>query len=207
MHIQTLCLGSFASNCYIISNDQREALVIDPGSEADQILEALNAGQLNVVAFLLTHGHIDHVSALADVQRRYPSAAVALHPKDASWAFTEANRMLPWFDTPQAPTHIDRSLAEGQTWTDAGWTYEILETPGHSPGSVSFYFKKEAVLFSGDVLFKDSVGRTDLPGGDGRVLAASLKRLSALPEETLIYPGHGPETTLGDELRSNPFMQ
>lgn len=207
MQVDCLTLGPFGSNCYLVLHEQTgDALVIDPGSEPETILDNIARRGANVVAYPLTHGHIDHVYALAAVLDRHP-APVGLHPRDAAWAFTERNLIPPFPSVPRAPARIDRDWAEGQTWTDGGLTYRVIECPGHSPGGVSFYFPREGVLFSGDTLFQQSVGRTDLPGGDPRLLAASLKKLLALPDETVVYPGHGPETTIGDERRHNPFVR
>ncbi len=205
MKIETITVGPFESNCYIVSNSASEALIIDPGDNADLVIDRVKAGQFSVCAILITHGHIDHVSALADVHRAFPSP-VAMHPLDASWAFQSLNQMMPYYAPPRAPSEISRKLADGQSWTDAGFQYEIIETPGHSPGSVSFYFREENTLFSGDALFNGSVGRVDLPGGDAHVLNNTLQRLAELPEDTRVYPGHGPSTTIGHEKNSNPFM-
>jgi glyoxylase-like metal-dependent hydrolase (beta-lactamase superfamily II) len=206
MHVATLSLGPIETNCFIVWNDVREALVIDPGYAGETILDFVKERDLKVVAYPLTHGHMDHVSAVAHVYRERP-APVGLHPADALWAFTPANAMPPLFGTPEAPAAIERSYAEGQVWEDAGLRYRVLETPGHTPGSVTFYFEEEGAVFSGDVLFQGSVGRTDLPGGDARTLGNSLRRLAELPDEVTVYCGHGPATTLGEEKRTNFFMR
>jgi glyoxylase-like metal-dependent hydrolase (beta-lactamase superfamily II) len=207
MQVIVLTLGPFASNCYIVANERSgEAMVIDPGSEPETILDNIARLRARVVAYPLTHGHIDHVYALVDVYKRHP-APVGLHAKDAAWAFSERNLIPPFPAVPRRPPVIERSWEEGQAWTDAGLTYRVIECPGHSPGGVSFHFPKEGVLFSGDTLFEQSVGRTDLPGGDARLLAHSLKKLMALPDDTVVYPGHGPETTVGAERRANPFVK
>jgi glyoxylase-like metal-dependent hydrolase (beta-lactamase superfamily II) len=206
MVVATITVGPFESNCHVATGLGRECLVIDPGGDADLILDHLRREKLRVAAYLLTHGHVDHVHALVAVQRVHP-APVALHPLDAGWAFSEANALPPYYEAPEAPPALDRELAEGQQWTDAGLTYSVLETPGHSPGSVSFYFAEHKILFGGDVLFRDSVGRTDLPGGDPGILARALKRLTQLPDDTTVYTGHGPATTLGWEKRNNFFLR
>lgn len=206
VQVATLTVGAFASNCHIVTVPKRAgALVVDPGDDAEAIVAHLESQALTVAAYLLTHGHMDHVSALAAVARTFP-APIGLHERDATWAFTAANSMPPYYNTPAAPPRIERAWAEGQVWTDIGLVFEILETPGHSPGSVSFYFKEAGLLFSGDVLFAGSVGRADLPGGDAPTLGRSLRRLLTLPDETRVYPGHGPATTIGTERRRNPFL-
>ncbi len=206
MNVIECTVGPFASNCFICYNADREALVIDPGAEDERIIALLHSEKLTPKAILITHGHMDHISALAAVHGAFP-CPIAMHPTDQAWAFAPTNQMLPYYETPAAPPEIERDLAEGQTWTDAGFDYEVWELPGHAPGHVGFYFRDRNILFSGDVLFQHSVGRTDLPGGDARQLTASLRRLATLPPETTVYCGHGPHTTIGDELKHNPYMQ
>jgi len=206
MHIETLTLGPGQSNCYILRDDRRRALVVDPGSEADRIVEFLSRHQLSVLAYLITHGHADHVSALAEVYQAHP-APIALHPKEWEWAFTPINQLPPFYETPKPPPRVERELADGQVWTDADWHYGVMETPGHSPGAVAFYFERDGVLFSGDTLFRGSIGRTDLPGGEPALLTQSLTLLAGLPDETVVYPGHGPPTTIETEKHTNYFMR
>lgn len=206
MHLHIITVGLAQSNCFILWNDTKQALVIDPGGEPEQILDFLTRRQLRVVAYPLTHGHVDHVQGLAAVHREQP-APMGMHPADAAWAFTERNQLPPFYGPPEDPGPMDRRYEEGQTWTDAGFTYQVLHTPGHTPGGVSFYLPREGLLFSGDCLFMGSIGRTDLPGGDYPVLQESLRRLSALPDPTRVLPGHGPETTIGAEKGHNPFLR
>ena len=206
MHVETITVGPAASNCYVLWNEDKKALIIDPGSEAETILGTIENIGLSIVGYPLTHGHVDHVSALSRVHAAHP-APIALHPEDARWAFTKRNQMAPIYDPPESPGRIDRELGDGQAWMDAGFRYEVLHTPGHTPGGVCFLFPDHNVLISGDTLFRGSVGRTDLPGGNMDVLMNSLKRLADLPEELRVFPGHGPPTTIGEERQLNPFMQ
>jgi hydroxyacylglutathione hydrolase len=206
IRVDTLVVSLFQSNCFIVRNgDGRDALVIDPGDNAPDILTHLDREDLKVAAYLLTHGHVDHVYALADMVAARP-APVAMHPDDAKWAFTERAAFPPYYGAPQAPPRIDRELAEGQIWTDIGLSYRVIATPGHSPGGVAFYFEAEKALFSGDSIFRGSIGRSDLPGANPDVLAESLQKLMTLPDDVTIYCGHGPETTIGRERKSNPFL-
>ena len=207
LSIESLCLGAAQTNCHILRLDgSDQALLVDPGDEADVILHQLNEAGLKVAAYLITHGHFDHVCALAEVHRARP-APIGLHPLDQCWTFSPLNAMAPWYEQPEEPDGgIVRAWAEGQTWTDAGLTYSILETPGHSPGSVSFHFAEHKTLVSGDVLFAGGIGRTDLPGGDAATLLRSLKRLMELPDDTRVLSGHGPATTIGREKRRNPYL-
>lgn len=208
VEVTTLTVGAFGSNCHLLVRaGSRQAVLIDPGDEADRILAHLRENRMGVASILLTHGHMDHVTGLAEVARAFPKAPIGLHPADARWAFTPANSMPPYYETPAAPAKIDRAWAEGQVWTDDGLTCEIIEIPGHSPGSVGFHFRSLGLLFSGDVLFAGSVGRTDLPGGHAPTLVRSLQRLMTLPDSTVVHPGHGPATTIGGERRENPFLR
>lgn len=206
MNVEQIEVGPFASNCYLAWNDDAETLVIDPGADPERILDFIRLQNLRVVAYLLTHGHVDHVSAVAEVHRLHP-APIGMHPLDREWAFASFNQMPPFFPAPEPPTGIERAWADGQEWTDAGFRYRVIATPGHSPGGVCFHFPEQRVLFAGDTIFRGSVGRVDLPGGDARVFAKTLARLRTLPPDTVIYPGHGPVTRLDEEMATNPFLR
>jgi hydroxyacylglutathione hydrolase len=207
VHVDTLVVSLFDSNCHLVRREDRsDVLVIDPGDNAPDIIAHLNKYNLTVAAYLLTHGHVDHVSALADMVAAMP-APVSMHPADARWAFTRRAAMPPYYPTPKAPPAIDHALSEGQQWTVAGLTYSIIETPGHSPGGVAFYFAEEGILLSGDSLFRGSIGRSDLPGAVPADLVTSLKKLMTLPDKTIVYSGHGPTTTIGEEKKYNPYLQ
>jgi hydroxyacylglutathione hydrolase len=205
MQIEPLVVGAFEVNCYIITGTENQALVIDPGADADDIAAALQARGLTVAAYLMTHGHMDHISSLADMVERCP-APVLIHPDDAAWAFTEVNAMPPYYPVPKAVA-LEPLLLDGYETQLAGLSLRIIATPGHTPGGVCIYLPDHAALITGDTLFAGSVGRTDLPGGDSRVLAQSIKLLSELPEAVTIYPGHGESSTIGQEKRTNYFMQ
>ncbi|MFH1969290.1 MAG: MBL fold metallo-hydrolase [Verrucomicrobiota bacterium] len=206
MNIECLTVGPFQASCYVVWGPERRALVIDPGADAATILAFLDAHGLDVACYLLTHGHMDHINALAEVSDKHP-APYAIHALDLKWAFGPLNQSPPNYSVPRRPVEPFRTLADGQTWTDGGLSYTVIGTPGHSPGSVCFHFSTDRVLFSGDTLFQGTVGRTDLPGGDGRALTQSLRKLAQLPPETRIVPGHGPETRLAEEFRINPFLK
>jgi len=207
IHVDSLVVSLFESNCFILhKDDDTDVIVIDPGDDAPDIIAHLRTNQLVPALYLLTHGHVDHVSGLAEMVSAFP-APVALHPKDAAWAFSDRAAFPPYYDKPKAPPRIDRSLADNQEWTDIGLTYRVIETPGHSPGGVAFYFHDEKIVFSGDNLFRGSIGRSDLPGANPAVLAASLKKLLTLPDETVVHCGHGPTTTIGAEKKTNPYLK
>jgi hydroxyacylglutathione hydrolase len=206
MRVETVVVGEFQVNCHIIWGKSREAIVVDPGADPEAIAKALARQKLTAGVYLLTHGHMDHLCALADLFDTQP-APVAMHPDDRRWAFSEVNQMPPFYPVPRRPNAVGRDLADGQQWTDAGLSYRVIATPGHTPGSVCFYFEDEGALLTGDTLFAGSVGRTDLPGGDGATLTQSLARIRELPEAVQIYSGHGPETQVGREKKANYFLQ
>ncbi|MBI9020551.1 MAG: MBL fold metallo-hydrolase [Verrucomicrobia bacterium] len=206
MEIKIIPVGPFAVNCSIVWGESKQAFVIDPGFEAEVIKSCLNENELTVAAYLLTHGHADHLSALSELHAVRP-APVVIHAEDYNWAFGEKNQIPPYYPVPEKPAaefiHPERS----NDWKNSAPFFQCLETPGHTRGGVCYWFEDAGVCFTGDTLFKGSCGRTDLPGGDGRVLAQSLKRLAALPPETKIIAGHGDETTIAFELKTNFFLQ
>jgi glyoxylase-like metal-dependent hydrolase (beta-lactamase superfamily II) len=206
MHVETIVVGEFQVNCYLLWSDSNDVIVVDPGGDADVILDSIAKRKLSVAAYLLTHGHMDHISALADVHDAYP-APVRIHGADLKWAFDTQNQMPPFYGVPRKPSVMAATFEDGQELTDAGLTYRVILTPGHTPGSVCFHFKAGGLLVTGDTLFAGGVGRTDLPGGNSRMLAASLKKLAAFPDETIIYPGHGPSSSIAAEKETNYYMQ
>ena len=191
MNIQKLTLGLYQTNTYLLANDT-EAVVIDPGYEADTILDALAGKTLK--AILLTHGHFDHVGAVKELVAE-TGCAVWIHAAEAT---------MPPMGT-AGPLYFTHTYDEGDTVSPiAGLELTVLHTPGHTPGSVCLLMGKE--MFSGDTLFACSFGRTDLPGGDPRKMMESLRRLASLQGNFFIHPGHGGSTTLDAEKRFNPYM-
>jgi glyoxylase-like metal-dependent hydrolase (beta-lactamase superfamily II) len=207
MHIEPVTTGAFEEICYILWGDEHRALVVDPGHDAERILALLTEHRLEVAAYVCTHGHTDHINALAELHQNHP-APVVMHSLDLEWAFSAANAMEPYYPVPVRPRieQFER-LDQKPDWQFADLAFERLETPGHTPGSCCLYFPKEQVLVAGDTLFRGSCGRTDLPGGSPRQMQESLQTLKKLPDDTRVYPGHGPDTTIGHERMTNYFMQ
>lgn len=206
LNITKIVVGAFDTNCYVVWTKALDALIIDPGADAGAISKIVSHCRLTVRTYLITHGHMDHISALEPLWAQI-QAPIAMPGLDIKWAFSSANQMLPYFSVPRRPENIERILKDGEKWEEKDFCYEVIATPGHSPGGVCFYFPDENILFAGDTLFQDSVGRTDLPGGDMKQLTKSLRILAALPPQTKVYPGHGPETTIAREIDSNPFLK
>ena len=201
-----LVVGPLGCNCYIVGDPEtKEAIVIDPGDDADALAESIAAKDLTVTVIIATHAHFDHVLAAARL-RELTGAPFMLHDEDKpvlSW-LQESGRLFLGVELPPPP-EIDTSAAEGDRLVAGGVELEVVHTPGHSPGSISLV-SAEAV-FSGDTLFAGSIGRTDLPGGDTQALLDAVsQKLFTLDPELPVYPGHGPATTLGEEQRSNPFV-
>lgn len=205
-NITKIEVGALDTNCYVIWTKALDALIIDPGADASAISKIISHCKLMVGGYLVTHGHIDHISALEPLWAQ-TKAPIAMHSSDIGWAFGQSNQMPPYFAVPRRPEKIERVLQGGEKWDEEGFRCQVIHTPGHSPGGVCFYFPEENILFSGDTLFQGSVGRTDLPGGNMEQLNKSLKILAALPPQTKVYPGHGPETTIAQEIESNPFLR
>lgn len=207
MQYDVLTVGEFEVNCVVLWQDPAQAWIVDPGKDAEQIRDFLQSHGLQVGRYVCTHGHIDHISALDDLLAANP-APVWMHADDVRWAFTAINRLPPAYPTtPRKPATLQTDLPDGGTLSGGGIEARIIRTPGHTPGCICLYLESEKLLLTGDTLFAGSVGRTDLPGGDGRQLMQSLKKLLPLPEATKVIAGHGPTTTMGAERKHNPFLQ
>jgi len=202
LELLTIPVGPLQANCYVLHDPAGPAVIIDPGGEPERIIAQCEGMQPHLV--LLTHGHADHVAAARMLQRDLAIPVLA-HPED--WHFVATPH--PYFVQMvggMEPCAPDEALHDGQEIQAEEITLRVLHTPGHSLGSVCFL--GDGVVFTGDTLFAGSVGRTDLPGGDRGTLEESLRKLiAATTPQTVAYPGHGPATTIGEELRDNPFLQ
>ncbi len=204
--IKKLEVGPIMANCFILGCEStKEAVVIDPGDDADRILMALAKAELKVKCLINTHGHFDHVGANKKM-KEVTAAPIAIHAGDEPM-LTELSRSAAMFGlSAENSPPADRLLEDGDEVVFGEITLKVIHTPGHSPGGICLHTPGH--LFAGDTLFAGSIGRTDLPGGDYDTLIASIKeRLLELPEDTVVYTGHGPETSIGNEKRMNPFLR
>jgi hydroxyacylglutathione hydrolase len=207
MDVRMLTVGPVQENCFIVRRDGSDrALIVDPGEEADRLLGVIDELGVTLEAILLTHTHFDHVGAVAPVARA--TGAPVFCPQLETQVLADIMAYVPWEGFgPFESYEADHTVAGGETLQLAGFEIDVIFTPGHSPGHVTYVMADEQAMFSGDVLFQASVGRTDLPGGDHATLMASIADLLArYPDETRVHPGHMGLTTLGAERAHNPFL-
>jgi hydroxyacylglutathione hydrolase len=204
---EILPVGPLQCNCSIIGDETtREAMVIDPGDDIDDVLAIVRKHSLQVKQIVVTHAHIDHVGGAMKL-RAATAAPILLNQNDYT-LLKMLDMQAAWIGVP-APgkVEIDHSVSTGETVTAGSHTANILQTPGHTEGSICLYFPADKKLIAGDTLFAGSIGRTDLPGGSMQKIMRSLhETVLALPDETIVVPGHGPLTTIGEERESNPFL-
>jgi hydroxyacylglutathione hydrolase len=205
MIIETLVVGPLESNCFIIANgNTKEALLIDPGDEPDRILELIAENNFKIKYIVCTHAHFDHVGALPEIKKE-TNAKIVIHRDELDIYTHTKDLAVSWGYELDPLPDPDILVSEGDTLKIGDLKFEILHTPGHSPGGICLYSK--GILITGDTLFAGSVGRTDFYGGDIEKLKISFKRLITLPDEVKVLPGHGPETTIRNEKINNYFLR
>jgi hydroxyacylglutathione hydrolase len=202
--ITHLTVGPFQENSYLVVDETtNDAVLIDPGDEGNRLLQLLEESGATLRAIWLTHGHVDHIGGIAAIKRRY-DVPISLHALDrpvydAQAFFADAYNID--FDPPPPPDH---EIAHGDTITVGTLSFTVIHTPGHAPGHVIYH--GHDVVLGGDLLFAGSIGRTDLPLANPDHMVESLQKIVVLPPQTIVYPGHGPSTSIGTELRTNPFL-
>lgn len=209
MKIDTIVLGDFQANCYCVRLDDTAAscLLIDPGLNPEPLVHFLRANALTPETIALTHGHADHIGGIETIRQHWPDVKVAISKDDAEMLISPTQNLSTLAGAMVQVRPADICFNGERSFAAAGLRFEILYTPGHSPGGICLYNSEEGIVFSGDTLFAGSVGRSDFPGGDHTLLIDRIKhKLLILPEKTRVYPGHGPATTLRSEKRHNPFL-
>jgi glyoxylase-like metal-dependent hydrolase (beta-lactamase superfamily II) len=208
MIIKTLVVGPFAANCYVVGSPTiKQGMIIDPGAEGQSILKMVHQTRLSITIIVITHAHIDHVGAVRELQQS-TGAQFALHEAEKGLSLSSPMRVLTSLGISpiKSPPKPDRILKDDDRINIGDLHFQVLHTPGHSAGGICLY--GQGVVFSGDTLFNFGVGRTDFPGMSHERLMKSIReKLMVLPDETIVYPGHGPPSTIGDERRGNPFLQ
>ncbi len=208
MILEMLTVGPFQENCYVVGEEASgTGVIVDPGDEATRIALAVEQTNLEITQILITHAHIDHVGAVAALVDEY-SCPVLMHAEaEPMLGQLPAQAMMMGLRFGKVPA-VDRHIEDEETIKVGDLQLRSLYTPGHAPGHIAFYIESQGLLFSGDALFAGSVGRVDLPGGSMEILMQSIEeRLLTLPDETRVYPGHGPATTIGNERVHNPFLR
>jgi len=204
VNVQTITVGAFQENCYLLIDDRaNRAVIVDPGGEGERLVDMIRHSGATLEAIWITHAHVDHVGAIASVKREW-DVPIYLHPLDRR-LYDVASRQAEVYGLPfEEPPPPDRDFSDGQRVSVGDRELTVMHAPGHAPGHVVIH--GEGIALVGDCLFAGSIGRTDLPFSNPPQLAATLEKLAALPPETVIYPGHGVETTIGEERVSNPFL-
>ena len=209
MKIDTLVLGLYENNCYVLRKDEKhkDCLIIDTGLDVLPLIEFLQRHEFDPAAVLLTHGHADHIAGIDELKQHWPALKVCIHGEDAQMLSNPHTNMSALAGVSFRTSPADMFLEDDATISYAGISLDVLHTPGHTPGGVCFYIPGAGVVFSGDTLFAGGVGRSDFPYGNAEQLIAGIReKLLALPEATRVYPGHGPATTIRNEKKHNPYL-
>jgi hydroxyacylglutathione hydrolase len=210
MDIHSIALGAYQTNSYVVrdSTEASDCIIVDAGLGAHELLAYLEAKQFIPQALLLTHGHVDHIAGVSLLCQAYPSLVVHVYSDEVQMLSDPALNLSAMTEQPISLESVSTILKDNETVELAGIELTVIHTPGHTPGGICLYCQEEGVLFAGDTLFAESIGRTDFPGGSMSQMVKSIKnRLFVLPDETRVYPGHGPETTIAHEKQFNPFVK
>jgi len=210
MKIDRLILGAYETNCYVLRSSEtaKDCLIVDAGLGAGKLINFLKEHELNPLALVLTHGHIDHIAGVDALRAEFPDIKVYIHKLDTEMLAEPQTNLSAMTGESFSIEPAEFSLEEQDVIDQAGVKLSVLHTPGHTPGGICLYSKDEAIVFTDDALFADSIGRTDFPNGSMSQLLKSIKeKLYTLPDETKVYPGHGPITTIAHEKAHNPFFE
>jgi len=217
IHIETFCLGEWMTNCYVVHQGPAQpggrpsltdCWIVDAGFNPDAMIQYIQENQLTPRQVLLTHAHVDHIAGVGTVRQHWPEVPILIHAAERQFLTDAALNLSVALLEPVIAPDATGTLEHGQTFSLGGITFEVRHTPGHSPGGVTLYQPDAAVALVGDVLFLDSIGRTDFPNCNHEQLLESIRtQLYSLPNPTRVLPGHGPETTIGHERANNPFVQ
>jgi glyoxylase-like metal-dependent hydrolase (beta-lactamase superfamily II) len=212
MLTEMMVVGEIQANCYLVGDgESNDIAVIDPGGDGPDIIARIEKKGYHPVYIINTHGHIDHMWANADLKAAYPEAELLIHEADAGMLTNPSANLSTFMGRSITSPAADRTLAEGDHVSVGALDFEVRHIPGHSPGGMALVTKDtdgKTVVFSGDALFAYSIGRTDFPGGSYEMLISGIKdKLLSLPDDTVVYSGHGPSTTIGTERKHNPFLQ
>ena len=209
MKIDRFILGDFETNCYVVRAEESatDCLIVDIGFNPDELVGSLVEKKQNPIAVILTHGHADHIVGLDHIRRQFPQIKIYIHELDAPMLGDPKANLSTFVEGAYTAEPADVLLRDGDVVEEAGIRLEVLHTPGHTPGGICLYARQEGLVYVGDTLFADSVGRADFPGGDmGQLIRSIRNKLLTLPDSTVAYPGHGSRTTIGRERRANPFL-
>jgi glyoxylase-like metal-dependent hydrolase (beta-lactamase superfamily II) len=210
MKVDAIVLGGFETNSYVVraSEEACDCVVIDTGLSAEPLIDFLSEHKLNPVVVIFTHGHADHIAGLNLLREKWSDIKVAIHTDDAGMLTNPMANLSVMTGVSFSAEAAEIVIAEEGVVEFAGMSFEVFHTPGHTPGGICLYCRGEGVVFAGDALFASSIGRTDFPGGNYEQLIESIKsKLLVLPEETKVYTGHGPTTTIGTEKQFNQYLQ
>lgn len=208
MKIMYMVLGPFMTNTYILYNEETmEGLVVDPSFTPDHYIKAIQDKKIRLLSIFLTHAHVDHMAGMNELRRAFPDAKMYMDKRDRPFLRDVERNLSSMFPVPTLVDDADVWVKDGDEIETCGYTFRVIDTAGHTPGGISFYLQKEGIVFTGDSLFQGSIGRTDFPGGSMKELTGSIKKnLFSLPDSTVVLSGHGNQTTIGEEKRSNPFL-